>query len=306
MLALVNTPDGEAPAELSEVEEPTAAPSETVVEVRTFSLNRGELALLANRPEGWRPGQDIAGVVTEEATDGSGPGASARVVCLVDEAGWAQRVAAPTSRLAVLPEGVSFAAATLPIAGLTALRTLRLGGPLLGRSVLVTGASGGVGRFAVQLAARAGASVTGVVGSPERGEGLEELGASQIVTGAEEAEGAFDLILESVGGDSLAAAVEHIAPGGTVVIFGNTSGERTPLSFYDFFGHEGVRLQTFFSYASGTPESIGEDLAILASLVSTGDLTPQVGMEASWRELGEAVAALSERRVSGKAVLHVD
>ena len=92
-----------------------------MMEVHAFSLNRGELALLANRPEGWRPGQDVAGVVVQPAADGSGPEKGTSVVALVDGAGWSQHVAAPTARMAVLPDNVSFAsAATLPVAGLTA------------------------------------------------------------------------------------------------------------------------------------------------------------------------------------------
>lgn len=307
MLALINTPQGDEPAGLREVGEPDPAPGEAVVEVRAFALNRGELSLLANRPEGWRPGQDISGVVAEEAADGSGPAAGTRVVGLVDEAGWAQRVAAPAERLAALPDGVGFEeAAALPIAGLTALRTLRLGGPLLGGRVLVTGASGGVGRFAVQLASEAGAYVAGVVGGSRRGGDLAGLGADEVVSDIEEASGRYDLVLESVGGGSLAAAIRLVAPGGTVVVFGNSSGEETPVSFYDFPGREGARIQTFFSYASGTPESVGEDLGLLAGLVGSGRLAPQVGSRAGWRELSGAVAELRERRVPGKAILRVD
>lgn len=307
MFALVNTPDGEQPVELREVEEPEAAPDEAVIEVRSFSLNRGELLLLASRPEGWRPGQDIAGVVVEEARDGSGPSTGTRVVGMVDGAGWSERVAVPSTRMAVLPDEVSFAeAATLPIAGLTALRTLRFGGSLLGRRVLITGASGGVGRFAVEMAANSGASVTGVSSSPERGEGLRELGASAVVSEPREAEGPFDLILESVGGDSLAAALEKVAPGGTIVAFGNSSGETTPISFYDFASGLGSRIQSFFSFASGPPESFGEDLSLLASLITSGKLTPQVATEAGWRELPEVAAALRDRRINGKAILHVE
>src|SRR6266849_11210421 len=176
VFALVNTPSAPIPVELRDVAEPVPAPDEAIVEVHAFSLNRGELPLLAGRPEGWRPGQDIAGVVVKAAADGSGPKEGTRVVALVDSAGWAQRAAAPTVRMAALLDNVSFAsAATLPVSGLTALRTLRYGGLLLGQRVLITGASGGVGRFAVQLAALAGAEVTGVVGRPERAAGLSEL-----------------------------------------------------------------------------------------------------------------------------------
>ena len=170
MLAVVNTPNGAAPAEIREVPEPTPAPNEAVVEVHAFSLNRGELRLMQIRPEGWRPGQDIGGVVLRAAADGSGPKAATRVVALTDNAGWAQRAAVPAHRMAALPDNVRFEeAAALPVAGLTALRTLRHGAPLLGKRVLVTGAAGGVGHMAVQIAARSGARVTAVVGSPERG-----------------------------------------------------------------------------------------------------------------------------------------
>src|SRR5260370_36979022 len=97
--------------------------------------------------------------------------------------------------MAVLPDNVSFAsAATLPVAGLTALRTLRQGGSLLGQRVLITGAAGGVGRFAVQLAALAGAEVTGGVSHPDREIGLSERGATALVPTIHEAEGVFDLI----------------------------------------------------------------------------------------------------------------
>ncbi len=76
MLAIVNTPKGSAPVELREVPEPQPAPNEALVEVRAFSLNRGELRLFQIRPEGWRPGQDISGVVLRAAADGSGPRAA--------------------------------------------------------------------------------------------------------------------------------------------------------------------------------------------------------------------------------------
>ncbi len=138
MRAFVSTPGGPVPAEIRDVPEPALGAGEALVEVRAFGVNRGELTLLANRTD-WRPGQDIAGVVVQPAEDGSGPQAGARVVALVDQAGWSQRVAARTSRLAQLPDSVSFeAGAALPVAGLTALRALRIGGALLGRSVLST------------------------------------------------------------------------------------------------------------------------------------------------------------------------
>jgi NADPH2:quinone reductase len=307
MLALVNTPSAPIPVEFREVPEPEPTPDEAVVEVHAFSINRGELALLANRADGWRPGQDIAGVIVRAAADGSGPREGTRVVALADGAGWAQRAAAPTARMAILPDNVSFAsAATLPVAGLTALRTLRLGGALLGQRVLITGAAGGVGRFAVQLAALSGAEVTAVVGSPERVEGLSERGATTIVTSIQEAPGAYDLILESVGGSSLSQAISKVTPGGAIVIFGNSSRQETSLSFGHFGGHAGAHLVSFFIYESGTPASMGADLARLVSLVAAGKLTPDIGLQESWHNLYKAIPALRDRRVNGKAIFLVD
>src|SRR5260221_9679714 len=177
MGALVATGSSATPLEIGTVDEATAEAGQSIVEVRAISISRGELRLLAMRPEGWRPGQDIAGVVSHAAADGSGPPVGTRVVAMVDQAGWGERVAVPSSRLGVLPDGVSFAqAASLPVAGLTALRTLRLGGFLLGRNVLVTGATGGVGHFAVQLAARAGAHVVGISRDLARGKALLDAG----------------------------------------------------------------------------------------------------------------------------------
>ena len=106
MLALITIPGGAAPVELREVPEPQPAPNEAVVEVRAFSLNRGELRLFQIRPEGWRPGQDISGVVVQPAANGSGPEAGARVVALTDNAGWAERAAVPAHRMATLPDNV--------------------------------------------------------------------------------------------------------------------------------------------------------------------------------------------------------
>ena len=209
MLAIVNTPEGTAPVELREVPEPQRALNEALIEVRAFSLNRGELRLFQTRPEGWRPGQDIGGVVVQPAANGSGPKAGERVVALTDNAGWAERAAVPAHRMAVLPDNVLLEeAAALPVAGLTALRTLRHGAPLLGKRVLITGAAGGVGHLATQIATRSGARVTAVVGNRERGRHVR--GAEEIIESIDEAQGLFALILEAAGGASLAAAIAHI------------------------------------------------------------------------------------------------
>ncbi|HEX6147532.1 MAG TPA: zinc-binding dehydrogenase [Acidimicrobiia bacterium] len=306
MKALVNKGDGGVAVEMAEVPEPEPGPGEAVVEVRAVAVNRGELRLLRARPRGWRPGQDVAGVVTTAAADGSGPDKGSRVVAWPEQAGWAERVAVPSSHLALLAPGVSFAeAATLPVAGVTALRTLRLGGDLKGRRVLITGAAGGVGRFAVELAAGAGASVIGVAADDSRAIGLDELGAADVVHDADQAEGPFDLILESAGGPSLESAVRLVAPGGTIVVFGNSSDTPASISFGDFRGRAGARIVSFFVYESGEPPTFGSDLRLLADMVAEGRLHPTVGLEASWADPNQVFEALAQRRVNGKAVLVV-
>jgi NADPH:quinone reductase len=304
MLALVNTPGGTAPVEIRDVPEPVPAANEALVEVRAFSLNRGELRLMQTRPEGWRPGQDISGVVRQAAADGTGPKPGTRVVALTDNAGWAQRAAVPAHRMAALPDNVGFEqAAALPVAGLTALRTLRHGAPLLGKRVLVTGAAGGVGHIAVQIAARSGAHVTAIVGSPERGRHLR--GAETIVDGIDKAEGRFGLILEAAGGGSLAAAISRIEPKGTIVIFGNSSGEPTAINFRDFAEHANARVQSFSYFTSEAEERFAPDLALLASLVADGALKLAL-VESSWRDLAKIGPELRNRHVAGKAVFRVE
>ena len=307
MLALVNTPNGPAPVEPRDIPEPTPARDEALVQVHAFSLNRGELSSFARNKEGWVPGQDIAGIVLRQAASGAGPAAGTRIVALVDDFGWAERVAVPSHRMAVLPDSVSFAqASTLPVAGLTALRTLRHGGALVGRRVLITGAAGGVGTLAIQIAARSGAHVTAVVGRPERTAGLKELGATEVVEGIGAAQGRFALILESAGGGSLARAIQLVEPKGTIVVYGNSSAEPTTLGFADFRGAPNARIQTFSYFTSEAEERFGPDLALLVSLVAEGSLKPRIGMERSWRDLLQVGDQLRERGISGKAVFRVD
>jgi NADPH:quinone reductase-like Zn-dependent oxidoreductase len=306
MKGLANRGDGVVAVDLVEFAEPEPEANEAVVQVEAVAINRGELRLMATRPQGWRPGQDVAGVVVSPAADGSGPPAGTRVVAWPEQAGWAERVPVPSSHLATLADNVSAAeAATLPIAGVTAIRILRIAGDLKGKRVLVTGAAGGVGRFAVELAARSGATVTGVAAGPTRAGGLLELGADAVVEDIEQAEEGFDLILEAVGGTSLEASIRLVAPRGTIAVFGNSSNSPARVSFGDFRGRAGARIESFFVYESGEPPSFGEDLQLLADMVADGSLHPHVGLEAPWTEANLVFQALADRQVNGKAVLLV-
>jgi NADPH:quinone reductase-like Zn-dependent oxidoreductase len=304
MLALISTPDLPEPVQIREVEDPEVAEYAALIEVRAFSINRGELRLLAARP-GWRPGQDVAGVVVAAAADGRGPREGARVVAAVDGGGWAQRVAAPVTRLAELPASVGFPeAATLPVAGLTALRALREAGTLLGRDLLVTGAAGGVGQFAVQLGASAGARVTAAVSSLEHGAGLTSVGATRVVS-YDDLGGPFHAVLESVGGPVLEASLRSLEAGGVAVLYGSVAGEPARISLASFAGRHGVSLRSFYIYQTGV-ETFGQDLAFLVALMADGRLHPQIGMTTSWRSAADAIQAFSGRRVHGKVVLLVD
>jgi NADPH:quinone reductase-like Zn-dependent oxidoreductase len=226
------------------------------------------------------------------------------VVGLADWGGWSERVAVPTHRIAPLPETVTFPrAAALPVAGLTALRTLRTGGALLGRRVLVTGASGGVGSFAVQLARAAGAIVTAHVSGPSRVEQARALGADAVITQIGEDSGPFHLVVDGVGGSVLVDAIHRLAPGGLATAYGVASGERSQIAFFDFNNAQpGGRLEGFRVYLTGE-ETFGGDLATLAGMVADGRLDPQLGVVRDWSETVEALDALRSRQSTGKVVL---
>jgi NADPH:quinone reductase-like Zn-dependent oxidoreductase len=299
MLALVAAPPT---AEIREVPDPEPKADEALVEVRAFSLNRGEVMRLADMNDGDVTGWDVAGVVRQAAADGSGPKEGARVVGLVGRGAWAQLAAVPTGWLAELPENVSFEdAATLPVAGITALETLDIGGNQLGRRVLVTGASGGVGTFAIQLAKHAGAHVTALA---RRQEGLRELGADEVVDSVPEG-AEYDTILDGVGGPILGAAIGAVAPFGTVVSFANTIREPVTFPTRTLFGRApGAKVVGFLVFRCTRDGAA--TLARLAALTAAGRLQPRIDRVASWREAPQLLQDLVDYKIAGKGVLTVD
>jgi NADPH2:quinone reductase len=305
MKALIPTGDAAEPVALAEVPEPVPGPGEALVKVEAFSVNRGETFKLEAPAPGDRPGKDIAGLVVQPAADGTGPAGFARVVGHPMGGGWAEFAAVPTTALAVLPDDVStLRAAALPLAGLTALRLLRAAGPVPGRRVLLTGASGGVGHYVTELAAAAGAEVTAVTRDAERGARLRELGAAEIVHDVTDAVGPYDLVLESTGGTAFPAALARLARRGTLVWFGQASRTPVTLDFFDFFaGPESAVIRHFHYLDAGTP--LDADLAALVRLTAGGRLHPEIGRVADWADTAATLTDLRERRIRGKAVLTV-
>src|SRR3954468_10615785 len=304
MLGHITDPGAPGGLDRRELPDPEPGPHDVLVAVRAYAVNRGELSLLEQRPDGWLPGQDVAGVVARAAADGSGPPEGARVVGAADGGGWSELVPVPSHRVGELPDGVDFAdAAALPVAGLTALRALREAGPLLGRRLLVTRATGGVGSVALQLGAAAGPHVPALVSRPERAEATRALGAHDVLTLGEMGDVRFHAVLDGVGGPVLSAAIRALEPRGAVVAYGVAGGrEPTPLAFYDFPGL--ARLVGFFVYQTGE-ETFGEDLAVLAGLVADGRLRVDRELTRDWGDTREALAALRDRTVTGKVVLTI-
>lgn len=292
-------PDGLRLAD--DLPEPEPGAHEVVVEVHAFGVNRGELFLLQQRDDGWRPGQDLAGVVVRAADDGTGPAEGSRVVGVADGAAWSERVAVPAHHVTTLTDGVAFPqAAALPIAGLTAVRALRLGGAVLGRDVLVTGATGAVGTLALQLAAASGARVTAHVSGSHREAQAAALGPDRVVWELDDTVGPFHVVLDGVGGPVLQAAVHHLTPGGVAVTYGTVAGA-AELGLGDFRPAPLARVVGFFHNVP--EETKGEDLAILAGLVAEGRLQPQLGANRDWAETREVLDLLRDGEVQGKAVL---
>lgn len=311
MQAAVVDPRAPGHLALRSVDPPSPGSNQALVRVAATSLNLGEVHMAQSAQEGAVLGWDVAGTIEQAAADGSGPPQGSRVVGMVRSGAWAELVAVPTNALAQLPEGVSFAqAATLPVAGLTALLALERGTGLLARKVLVTGASGGVGHFACQLARLSGAYVVGLVRHQQKEGMVREAGADQVAVSEDASAasqfGPYRLVVEAVGGKVLAQTLGMLGPDGVCVSIGVIGGTEIAVDLRSMSRAPRSSLYKMLVFTEVTREPASEGLARLSQLVAGGRVKPHIDVEDSWKRIGQVAEDLLQRRISGKAVLRVE
>ncbi|MCX4976961.1 zinc-binding dehydrogenase [Streptomyces sp. NBC_00620] len=305
MRALIVDPTAPGRLRLGDAPDPVPGPGQVLIEVRHTSLNAAELFFAERAAPGEVIGFDAAGVVVTASADGTGPVVGSRVVGFAEGGGFGALRAMDAADVAVVPDGVELGeAATLPVAAGTALRALEQAGSLLGRRVLVTGASGGVGGFAVQLAALGGAYVIGVAGSEESARGLAELGADEVAIGLSGVTLPVDVVVDTAGGDQLVAAYGLLAPGGSLQSVGWAAGHGASLPVGSTLGSPIPKTIVSVYNGAGLTDRRAQ-LDRLLALVAAGRLRVPVGWRGPWDKVADAVEALGNRRLRGKAVLDV-
>ncbi len=298
---------------MAEVERPAPAAGEVLVRVLAVSVNpadwhclRGKpvfsrLTLGLVRPKHPILGGDVAGRV--EAV-GSGvtqfqPGDEV-YANLLDHGhgGFAEYVSVPVSVTALKPASLSFEeAAAVPVAAVTALQGLRHHGEIhSGQKVLVNGASGGVGTFAVQIARSSGAEVTGVT-STRNLDLVRSLGADHVVdyttTDFVRGEARYDLILDTIGNRSGTDLKLALAEGGKAAVVGFTTVGRMI----------GVALRGGKRVSMVSAHVTAEDLELLSALIEAGKVRPQIDRRYAFAEIPTAIAYLEEGHARGKVVV---
>ncbi|WP_341932930.1 zinc-binding dehydrogenase [Microbacterium sp. LWO14-1.2] len=288
---------------LADVPDPTPRPDELLVRVDAFAPNPGDLAALPSLSDGAIPGWDGSGVVIEAAADGLGPQAGDRVVFLSLAArGWAERRAVPHTMTASAPHDVSpERLATLPVPATSALRAVRRLGSVLGRRMLIVGATGAVGRVAVQLAARSGAHVVAVARDERQHEELRRLGAHEVHGTTEAVEGRVHGAIDLIGGDELVRAYSLLAPGGTAIALGHAAGADEHFPYGAFVADPATADRSITSFFLGSEPGLPEEMAYLAADrdldVGPLDIRP-------WTEVADWVAS-GGARTSGRPVFRI-
>ena len=321
MKAIVQDTYGSADVlELRNIAAPEIAAGEVLVRVHAASVDRGVWHVMTGLPYPVRlagyglrapknpvPGTSIAGVVATVGREVTRfqPGDE---VFGIGQGAFAEYARAPENKLAPKPANLTYEqAAAVPVSGLTALQGLRDHGRVQpGQTVLITGASGGVGTFAVQLAAAFGAQVTGVC-STTKVELVRSIGAGHVIdyTRADFADGKqrYDMILDIGGNPSLSRLRQALAPKGTLVIAGGETGGRwlggsdrqlRALLLSRFVGQQ---LTTFICRENH------EDLLVLKELIEAGRITPVIDRSYPLSEAPKAIRYLEEGRARGKVVI---
>jgi NADPH:quinone reductase-like Zn-dependent oxidoreductase len=305
-----------------DIDQPEIAADEVLVRVQAAGLDRGVWHLMTGLPYpirlagyGFRApknpvrGRELAGVVVTAGTDVTRfePGDE---VFGIGEGAFAEYARASASKLAPKPANLTFEqAAAVAVSALTALQGLRDHGRVQpGQQVLIIGASGGVGTFAVQLAKAFGAVVTGVCSTPKV-DLVRSLGADRVIdyTRADFAAGGqrYDVILDIGGHASLTRLRRALAPKGTLVIAGGeTSGrwldgtdrQLRALLLSRFVGQ---KLTTFLGQENH------EDLIVLAKLIESGQVTPVIDRTYPLTEVPEAIRHLEQGQARGKVVITI-
>jgi len=310
----------EAVLGLREIDRPEPGAGEVLVRVRAAGVHAGDCFTVRGapflvridtglrRPRRGVPGYDLAGEVVETG-EGVTRFAAGDLVFGVGRGTCAEYAVANEDALAAKPEGLSIVeAAAVPTSGLAALHGLRDAGRLeAGRRLLVNGASGGVGTFAVQIGKALGAEVTGVCG-PDNVETVRGLGADRVIDYSREdfTRGGtrYDLVLDNVENRSLAECRRVLAPRGTLVLNSGTGARGLrflvrlvrPLLLHPFVRH---RLRRYLS----TPNA--RDLAVLTEMIGAGKVRPVVGRTFPLRETPAALRHLETGHARGKVVVEV-
>ncbi|MET7464801.1 zinc-binding dehydrogenase [Nonomuraea sp. NPDC005501] len=284
MHALLSAPDTPTGVRAGQAPEPVPQAGDVVIEVECFTLVARNLDHAATLPPGSVPGFDAVGVVRRAADDGTGPAPGTRVATLATGNAWAQLRAVPTHELAIVPQRVDPGqAGVLLVPGVSALRAIRRLGALTGRRLLVTGAAGAVGHFAVQLGRLAGAHVIAAVRDHGSRERLAALGADEVVTGLDQVSAPVHGVIDSVGGPALAQAFDLLAEDGLIQQVGASSKQPTTFVPYQMVG----RRRAIEGFWAG--DRFGPDLAYLLDLLADGRLARLDGERAEWGDI-DAIA----------------
>jgi NADPH:quinone reductase len=306
MRALVADPSASPALKLADVPEPSPGPGQVLVRMEAASINRGEIRSARRQRPGSVIGWDVAGTVAALGEGVREFDVGQRVVGVNEKGGaFAELAVLPTEWTVPLPDAAdTVLASTLPVAGITAVGILRLGRVHAGDRVLITGAAGGVGLLAVQLAREAGATVTGQAASEERARAVREAGAQALVHPGDgsDVDGEFDVVVDSIGGPMLAPLLRATAPRGRVVVYGNSADAESSFRVEDFYS-KGVVISGFRIFTSVPPDQAVRDLANLVDQVTAGKLTVQVQATAPLADALGLVRDLYDRKVTGKVVI---